>query len=101
MILTEELRRAYEATDQILSNRPDDEFVIICAIGDERRFYVSQTEYPDGDVDVCLTPALLNALRLRFTEALDVKEKLDAFYDDVVVQLARDAPESLERKVDV
>jgi hypothetical protein len=93
-VLTEELRRAHEATDQVLSNRPDDEFVIIYRDDDGMYLYVMDWDEARSAL-ISGVSDLEQAARFEFCEALDVKAALVAAFDEVVVMLVGDAPPSL------
>jgi hypothetical protein len=92
--LSEELRHAYEATDQILASRPDNEFVVIYKDHDGLYLYVMEWD-DEHNVLVSGVSELEHASRFDFCDALDVKAKLDDDFDEVVVMLPRDAPTSL------
>lgn len=93
-VLTENLRAAYEATDQILANRPNDEFVVSFADKDNLVLYVMAWDSETNEL-LSGTTERDSAERFTFTAAFDVKVKLDDDFKMVVIMLARDAPKSL------
>ena len=79
MFLTERLRDAYYATDQILAGRPSDEFIVTMRAKDGEFCLFAAAFIRDGKNVLKKTTIRAEAMIFTFTAALDVVEALGEY----------------------